>query len=200
MGFENAESTMRHLVHISTSMNTFSTYQIALIVLFVVMVNIDLEKMSACSKTHKCLLDILRDNLLGTLQKLSLKRRIQSSLISGGVVEYLLDTLGADVVDEKSNSTKKQLFVLTDYALEYCTALLMNLCLRSLGRMKAADHGAEKLLGIMTELLRHDDIEVRPYTNGILYTMLQDKRVWDEAQKINLKDMINVFSDNIQKI
>ena len=146
-------------------------------------------------------LDILRDNLLGTLQKLSLKRRIQSSLISGGVVEYLLDTLGADVVvDEKSNSTKKQLFVLTDYALEYCTALLMNLCLRSLGRMKAADHGAGKLLGIMTELLRHDDIEVRPYTNGILYTMLQDKRVWDEAQKINLKDMINDFSDNIQKI
>ena len=136
-----------------------------------------------------------------TLQKLSLKRRIQSSLISGGVVEYLLDTLGADVVvDEKSNSTKKQLFVLTDYALEYCTALLMNLCLRSFGRMKAADHGAGKLLGIMTELLRHDDIEVRPYTNGILYTMLQDKRVWDEAQKINLKDMINDFSDNIQKI
>jgi hypothetical protein len=142
-------------------------------------------------------LDILRDNLLGTLQKLSLKRRIQSSLISGGVVEYLLDTLGADVIDEKLGGTKKQLFVLTDYALEYCTALLMNLCLRSLGRVKAADHGAPKLLSVMTELLRHDDIEVRPYTNGILYTMLQDKRVWDEAQKINLKEMINDFSDNI---
>ena len=72
MGFENAESTMRHLVHISRSMNTFSTYQIALIVLFVVMVNIDLEKMSACSKMHKCLLDILRDKLIIMLRRLEI--------------------------------------------------------------------------------------------------------------------------------
>merc|ERR1711976_970812 len=56
-------------------------------------------------------LDILRDNLLGTLQKLSLKRKIQSSLIQNDVIKYLLDTLGADV------NGKMQLFLLTDYAL-----------------------------------------------------------------------------------
>ena len=31
----------------------------------------------------------------------------------------------------------------------------------------------------------------------ILYTMLQDKRVWDEAQKIGLKNMISEFAKNI---
>ena len=99
--------------------------------------------------------------------------------------------------DEATNSTKKQLHILTDNALEYCTALLMTLRLRTAGRKRAADHGPSKLLNIMGELLTHDDIEVRPYTNGILYTMLQDHRVWDEAQRINLKDMINTFAENI---
>ena len=133
--------------------------------------------------------------MLGTLQKLSLKRKVQTALIKNGCVEWLISLLG----DKSSPTEKLNLHTLTDYALEYSTALLMNLCLRSQGRKKAADAGSEILLTIITELLVHDDIEVRPYANGILYATLQDKRVWDEAHEMKLGDMLQVFSDDLPK-
>lgn len=87
---------------------------------------------------------------------------------------------------------------LSDYALEYSTALLMNLSLRTLGKKKAADAGSDKLLRVLTELLSHENIEVRPYANGILYATLQDKRVWDTAHEINLAETLKSFSQKLE--
>ena len=152
---------------------------------------------------------VYRDHLLGILQKLSLKRKIQSALIKNGAVGILVNLL--DVVEPGINPKKPlhlnesevmNLHYLSDYALEYCTALLMNLCLRSAGRKKAGNIPTEKLLRVIKELLRHEDIEVRPYANGILYSALQVKRVWDAAKETNLAgsltEMINDL-DNEQE-
>ena len=83
---------------------------------------------------------LLCENLLGGLQKLSLRRNVQSVLISSSVIEWLLGTL-----EEPEN--------LTDYALEYTVALLMNLCLRVAGKKRCSQH-PERMLKLLSDLLR----------------------------------------------
>ena len=62
------------------------------------------------------------EHLLGSLQKLSLRRALQSQMIiSGKLIPWLVATLA-----QPDN--------LSDYVLEYSAALLMNLCLRTKGR------------------------------------------------------------------
>ncbi|MGH0134046.1 UNVERIFIED_CONTAM: hypothetical protein FKN15_011805 [Acipenser sinensis] len=59
-----------------------------------------------------------RENVLGALQKLSLRRSLQSVMIRGEIILWLVNLLeDADC--------------LSDYTLEYAVALLMNLCLRT---------------------------------------------------------------------
>lgn len=64
---------------------------------------------------------MVRQNILGTLQKLSLRRKAQSVMIGQGVISWLHVTLLARAE-------------LCEYTIEYAVALLMNLCLRSAGR------------------------------------------------------------------
>lgn len=64
----------------------------------------------------------LRQNALGTLQKFSLRKGAQTAMIVGGVIAWIVQIL-------KSNQD-----YLTDYSMEYATALLMNLSLRSKGK------------------------------------------------------------------
>jgi hypothetical protein len=60
----------------------------------------------------------LRQNALGALQKFSLRRDAQSIMISLDVIQWIIQTL------------KTEQESLSDYSLEYTTALLMNLSLR----------------------------------------------------------------------
>ena len=60
----------------------------------------------------------LRQNALGALQKFSLRRDAQSIMINLNVIEWIIQTL------------KSEQDTLSDYSLEYTTALLMNLSLR----------------------------------------------------------------------
>uniref|UniRef100_A0A2K6MRJ9 LisH domain-containing protein ARMC9 n=1 Tax=Rhinopithecus bieti TaxID=61621 RepID=A0A2K6MRJ9_RHIBE len=63
---------------------------------------------------------ITRENVLGALQKFSLRRPLQTAMIQDGLIFWLVDAL-------------KDPDCLSDYTLEYSVALLMNLCLRSAG-------------------------------------------------------------------
>ena len=84
--------------------------------------------------------DISREHLLGSLQKLSLRRALQSQMIkSGKLIPWLVDTLA-----EPDN--------LSDYVLEYSAALLMNLCLRTKGRYSLIGQ-AQKTLRVLSDLL-----------------------------------------------
>ena len=59
------------------------------------------------------------DMVVAALQKLSLKWPIRKKMIERGIVEWL-----ADYISDSSTDPEQ-----TPYALEYSTALFMNLCL-----------------------------------------------------------------------
>ena len=89
---------------------------------------------------------LFRQHLLGALQKLSLRRVSQSIMNQNAWVAYLLDLF-------------EDLEGLSEYTIEYGAALLMNLCLRTLGK-KACLADPARTLRILNELLEHDNLQV----------------------------------------
>ena len=59
---------------------------------------------------------------------------------------------------------------MTDYSLEYATALLMNLSLRPEG--KDAIEQVPDILGVLNELVENENLQVRTHVNGTLYSIL----------------------------
>ncbi|KAK3732308.1 hypothetical protein QZH41_020461 [Actinostola sp. cb2023] len=115
------------------------------------------------------------ENVLGTLQKLSLRRKLQSVMIDKDLIQWLVTLL-----DDHDS--------LTDYTLEYSVALLMNLSLRSLGKRKCI-HNSAHVLKVLSDLLGHENQEVlrleftiRPYINGALYSILALPAIKEEAR------------------
>lgn len=101
---------------------------------------------------------ITKQNLIAALQKLSLRRNLQTLMIQDNVLEWLVSLL--------ENNEE-----LSDYSLEYASALFMNLSLRSAGKKRlAADY--KKTLKIISELLGNSNTEIRPFINGTLYSIL----------------------------
>lgn len=121
----------------------------------------------------------ISENVLGALQKLSLRRRVQSTLIDSAVVEWLFKML-----EEPDN--------LSDYALEYTVALLMNLCLRTTGKKKCCLH-PEKILKLLIDLLSYDNQEIRPYINGTLYSILSLPSIKAAAIHMGLEEILNSY-------
>ncbi|MGH0150708.1 UNVERIFIED_CONTAM: hypothetical protein FKN15_061351, partial [Acipenser sinensis] len=122
-----------------------------------------------------------RENLLGALQKLSLRRSLQSVMIRGEIILWLVNLLeDADC--------------LSDYTLEYAVALLMNLCLRTAGKKKCAEHAAH-VLKVLSDLLGHDNHEIRPYVNGALYSILAIPSVREEARAMEDQDAMEADLD-----
>ncbi|XP_041126711.1 lisH domain-containing protein ARMC9 isoform X2 [Polyodon spathula] len=121
-----------------------------------------------------------RENVLGALQKLSLRRSLQSLMIGGEIILWLVNLLeDADC--------------LSDYTLEYSVALLMNLCLRTAGKKKCAEHAAH-VLKVLSDLLGHDNHEIRPYVNGALYSILAVPSVREEARAMGMEELLRCFS------
>ncbi|CAF0870195.1 unnamed protein product [Rotaria sordida] len=115
---------------------------------------------------------LIKQHLLAALQKLSLKRSVQTLLIHQNIIKWLLSLLG---------KTDR----LSDYTLEYGVALLMNLCLRTSGRKKCAAI-AEQAITVLSALLTHPNHETRPYVNSSLYSILTLKSIRDKAMQLNL--------------
>ncbi|VDO09071.1 unnamed protein product [Rodentolepis nana] len=99
-----------------------------------------------------------RENLIGALQKLSLRRSMQTKMTEMGMVEWLVNLL------EDTDS-------LSDYTLEYSVALLMNLCLRMDGKKRCAPM-ASRVLKVLTDLINHENTNILSYVNGALFSLL----------------------------
>ncbi|XP_062412218.1 lisH domain-containing protein ARMC9 [Sardina pilchardus] len=123
---------------------------------------------------------LTRENLLGALQKLSLRRAQQTAMIRAGLIGWL--------VDELHDSD-----CLTDYTLEYAVALLMNLCLRTQGKRKCAEN-AKHVLKVLTDLLGHENHEIRPYVNGALYSILGISAVREAAREVSMEEILCCYS------
>ncbi|KAK6320683.1 hypothetical protein J4Q44_G00097900 [Coregonus suidteri] len=123
---------------------------------------------------------VSRENVLGALQKLSLRRSQQSAMIEDGLIDWL--------VDELQDSD-----CLSDYTLEYAVALLMNLCLRNKGKRKCAEN-PKHVLKVLTDLLGHENHEIWPYVNGALYSILCIPAVREEAKEMSMEEILRCYS------
>ena len=123
---------------------------------------------------------VCREHLLGALQKLSLRRVVQSQMIRGGkVIPWLIENLS-----EPDN--------LSEYLLEYAAALLMNLCLRTTGRCSLLNE-TENLLRVLTDLLSHENQNFKTYLNGTLYSVLKMDKFKEKARAMGLKGLLDSY-------
>nr|XP_055073548.1 lisH domain-containing protein ARMC9 isoform X2 [Misgurnus anguillicaudatus] len=123
---------------------------------------------------------VTRENVLAALQKLSLRRAQQSAMIRDGLIGWL--------VKELHDSD-----CLSDYTLEYAISLLMNLCLRTQGKQKCAEE-AKQVLKVLTELLGHENHEIRYYVNGALYSILSMPEIREEARQMSMEEILHCYT------
>lgn len=122
---------------------------------------------------------VTREMVLGALQKLSLRRNLQTAMIEAGLIEWLVKVL------EDNDS-------LSDYTFEYSVALLMNLCLRTSGKKRCVKN-ADQTLKVLSDLLGHENQEIRPYVNGALYSILAIPSIRDEAKAMGMEEILRCF-------
>jgi LisH domain-containing protein ARMC9 len=125
---------------------------------------------------------VLRQNTLGILQKLSLRRHAQSAMIELEMIDWLGKVL------------KHELHSISYYSLEYATALLMNLSLRTLGKDKIQNSHVDVLL-VLNHLLEHENTQVRTYVNGTLYSVLTRQKLKDRAIELGMDDKLSLLKD-----
>ncbi|XP_033107684.1 lisH domain-containing protein ARMC9-like isoform X2 [Anneissia japonica] len=122
---------------------------------------------------------ITRENALGAMQKLSLRRGPQNAMIDNGLVEWLVS-----VLEDHENQS--------DYMLEFSAALTMNLCLRTAGKRQCIPLRG-KILKVLLEIFDHQ--EIQPFLNGTLYSLLDLDEIREEAKAMGLEDMLKCFME-----
>jgi len=125
----------------------------------------------------------LRQNTLGILQKLSLRRHAQSAMIELDMIDWLGKVL------------KHEFHSISYYSLEYATALLMNLSLRTLGKDKIQSSHIDLLL-VLNHLLEHENTQVRTYVNGTLYSILTRKKLKERAIELKMDEKLATLKEN----
>lgn len=103
--------------------------------------------------------------MLGTLQKFSLRKQAQTQMMDCGVIEWIVKLLSQE---------QQAVSPLSEYSLEYATALLMNLSLRQQGKNiceNISDQGMS-LIKVLSDLMDHENLQVRTHINGTLYSVL----------------------------
>ena len=124
----------------------------------------------------------LRQNALGALQKFSLRRDAQTIMINLDVIKWIITTL------------KDEAETLSEYSLEYTTALLMNLSLRVAGKSKCEElsqgQPQSMVLQVLSELVEHENMVVRTHVNGTLYSILTRELLRAQAREMGMQEML----------
>jgi len=120
----------------------------------------------------------LRQNALGALQKFSLHRTPQTIMINNGCIEWISEVM------------KNESETLSDYTFEYITALLMNLALRTAGK-KVCEKPELLILKSLLDHIEHENLQVRTYINGTLYSLLTRPVIREQAKSFGMDEMIN---------
>ncbi|KAH3763006.1 ARM protein [Pelomyxa schiedti] len=121
---------------------------------------------------------ILQQQSLAALQKLSLRRAAQSTMIKTGCIEWILDIL-------ISPNT------LSKHTLVYSMALLMNLSQRNLGQSTCENSTSPDAVAILMNLLSHSDSLVRLYTHGCLFSLLGRAAIRYRARSLGLPRILS---------
>lgn len=120
----------------------------------------------------------LRQNTLGVLQKLSLKKTAQMEMIQVDMLDWLMKVLHNDEISE--------------YTLEYAAALLMNLSLRTLGKEKLCK-APEEVMNLLLKFISYENSQVRTYINGTLYSILTKKKLKNTAVRMGIEKKLKAL-------
>jgi len=97
------------------------------------------------------------NHALGVVERLSLRHKVQNIMLQMGLIDWMCNIL-------------KDFYNLKKYTLEYLTAMLMNLALRTEGR-KRCEVWKKELLTTLKALLDNEGEQMKTYVNGTLYSL-----------------------------
>lgn len=98
---------------------------------------------------------------LAAMQRLSLRRSAQDRMIGLGLVEWVVAVLGQSQGEGQGTPS--------EFSLEFGSAMLMNLALRSAGKRKCVE---QDTLTVALNLMEHWNPQIRTHVNGTLYSLL----------------------------
>ena len=99
-----------------------------------------------------------------------------------------------DVIKWIVETIRDEIDSLSDYTLEYATALLMNLSLRAEGKNKCEQ--IPDILNVLNELIEIENMQVRTHVNGTLYSILTRKSLKDLANQLGMGEMLQYVMQN----
>ena len=107
-------------------------------------------------------------------------------MIESNLIKWIVQTL------------KKEKHTLSEYSYEYATALFMNLSLRTAGKKQCEDpnvithyylvsinldyNSQIEVLPVFNDLLEHENLQVRTFVNGTLYSLLSRPSLREQAK------------------
>ena len=98
---------------------------------------------------------------LAAMQRLSLRRSAQDCMIEMGMVEWAVCVLSS----QEEGASRAP----SEFSLEFGSAMLMNLALRSTGKRKCLE---QDVLPMAMKLMEHWNPQIRTHINGTLYSLL----------------------------
>uniref|UniRef100_A0A4W4FQ01 LisH domain-containing protein ARMC9 n=1 Tax=Electrophorus electricus TaxID=8005 RepID=A0A4W4FQ01_ELEEL len=123
---------------------------------------------------------VTRENVLGALQKLSLRRVHQSALIRYGLIGWL--------VGELQHSD-----CLSDYTLEYAVSLLFSFIFID-NYLEYTIYFYYMLVCVCVSMCLCVCVQIRPYVNGALYSILSIPTVRKDAKEMSLEEILHCYT------
>ncbi len=141
----------------------------------------------------------VRKNALGALQKFSLRSMPQTQMLKAGIISWIsgvlkdTDSLSDYTLEYAALHPVLSLQVFT-HAVRYAMATLMNLSLRHDGKVEC-EAPSLRLLESLCDILEHENMQVRTYVNGTLYSLLTRQAFKDRAHALGLPEMLHCLAD-----
>jgi len=105
-------------------------------------------------------------------------------MINSDAIKWIIEILKIEAHEE-----------ISEYSLEYTTALLMNLSLRVAGKNKCEELPQNSVLQVLSELIEHDNMVVRTHVNGTLYSILSRKSMKMQARELGMQQMLRYLME-----
>lgn len=118
----------------------------------------------------------LHTQALAAMQRLSLRRALQDRVIAMGILEWVIGVLGWQ--EEAIYGAP------AEFSLEFGSALLMNLALRTAGKRRCTELD---FLSVAMNLMEHWNPQIRTHINGTLYSLLSLPKFREIAHSAGLE-------------
>lgn len=116
---------------------------------------------------------------LAALQRLSLRRVPQNRMIALGLVEWVVGMMGWQGESLQGAPS--------EFSLEFGSALLMNLALRTEGKRRCMKVDT---LTVALNLMEHWNPQIRTHINGTLYSLLSEPPFREKARRAGLDSVL----------